>query len=150
MEHRQAMKYFAQYEDGRLSAVMRKAVDDHLGACNQCSHDYAATRSLLDQKNLTFLPHLAADPYLPTRVRSLAEEADLSYGKKGTIFRWTLAALAGTAAIWIGITLGSGLNSRTTLTADSDDYSVYDDAMSQQNFADDWSAVSLSQQEDKK
>jgi len=92
---------------------------------------------LLEASDASLLPRLEPDPFLPARIRALAEA---SRGRRQRAGRWLRASFVGAGlalSVVCGVYLGSGLSAAggPAGNGDSEILSAYYDAFTQSGFA---------------
>lgn len=120
MTHLQIIESYPAYAAGTQAAQDREQVDAHLTACASCRSAFALLHRTLEPGPAP--QRLTADPFLPTRIRALAERP--SEPKRiSPVLRWSFASAAVGAAIVLGVLLGSHLPNRERATpATSSDF----------------------------
>jgi predicted anti-sigma-YlaC factor YlaD len=105
---RHVTKFYSDWLDGRLSDSKQKKVQNHLSSCPQCRSYFLKMSDILTSPVTSELLMLEPDPYLPTRVRALSEEAS---GKSTyPLFRklkTSVLSLLVVFALGLGIFMGS-------------------------------------------
>jgi anti-sigma factor RsiW len=140
MTHHDTIDAFVDHASGRLSPAEHAAVDRHLAECGSCRSAYALLALALTPQpaNLRF----TADPFLPTRIRALAEERA---GRRTSVpvLRWSFASAAFGVAIVIGILLGRDLSNSTTVETvePSDVVSEFASSLTPTDIGDQWSSA---------
>jgi len=98
-----------------------------------------------EKADLSALPQLEADPFLPTRIKALAENEDREHAKRfgwqgiGAI-RLAFSTLMIVFAVSLGIYLGKGL-ATSQQYSESNLVSEYYQAFNQQSYSDNWEYV---------
>jgi predicted anti-sigma-YlaC factor YlaD len=147
MEKRHVTKNYPDWAEGKLNARKQEQIETHLQDCPNCRRYYEKMSAVFAEKaDLSALPLLEADPFLPTRIKALADErTKLSYDAQegrqwaGT-FRLTISTMIIVAALAIGIFLGKDLATAEQYS-ESDLISDYYQAFAQQSYAANWESI---------
>ena len=67
MKHREVIDSFLEWLEGRLDENARKSIDRHLKECRDCRVYFQAMSAVLRRPDLSRLPRLRPDPFLPAR-----------------------------------------------------------------------------------
>jgi predicted anti-sigma-YlaC factor YlaD len=119
-------KYFYDWYRQELDEKMRYQVESHLKTCADCQQYYKKMSTLLDQPDLSALPHLTPDPYLPEKIIQ-GRSSQFSPKKSGAVaryIRWSFATVLVVLSFTLGIFLGKGIfyskntNYESQLTSD--------------------------------
>jgi len=105
MKHKTVIKNLISWMEEKLPESQRQELEDHLQECPDCREYYQKMRGILENPDLSALPHLTTDPFLPTRIRS-GEIRSLSDPSEIPIFdglRWSFVTLL----LFVGIGLGA-------------------------------------------
>lgn len=140
MSSKHVISQFQKWFENRLSQEARHKIDRHLGECGKCRAWFAKMESLLDSPGKLIFPTLEADPFLATRVRTMAERTSVPAGSRHWL-RWALAGAASSLAVLLGVELGQGLYSATQSNAAQGIVTTYYQAFSQQGIDDQWQDV---------
>lgn len=146
MEKRHVTKNYLQWAEGKLGERQRERVEAHLQSCRECREHFEKMSAVFSGKADVFsLPYLEADPFLPTRIKALAEERAKSSaaGKRwqwSGAFRLAFSTLMLVAALAIGIFLGKNLVGDAEYAA-SELVSDYYQEFSQQSYASSWEYI---------
>lgn len=146
MEHRTVRDKYQAWCEGRLAAGELRGVRDHLDACVECRLYYERMTLLLEKTDPALLPRLAPDPFLPARIRALAEERKRG-PVRGRALAWLRLSLAGvmlffaaTAGVYLGQELSTA--SRSADTAQGTDIAeAYYEAFAPSDFSGVWESV---------
>ena len=88
------------------------------------------------------------DPYLPTRVRALAEQSQFgSHPKSGLVVRWSLRTAAFAVAVVLGILMGERLASSSSTLTDQRIIAEYSESIQTSDIGDRWQSVAQSTEE---
>ena len=88
------------------------------------------------------------DPYLPTRVRALAERSQFdSHPKSGFVVRWSLRSAAFAVAVVLGILMGERLASPSSTLTDQRIIAEYSESIQTSDIGDRWQSVAQSTEE---
>lgn len=120
-----------------LDAQRQQLVEEHLKGCETC-------RKYFDAMSATLLPSqdssptaLGADPYLPTRIRAMAESSGRQpNGVKGLVARWVLRTVMFVMAVVFGIYMGEQLSYRTSAITDQNIITEYSESLEVGGIAD--------------
>jgi predicted anti-sigma-YlaC factor YlaD len=138
---------FQAWLEGRLKNTERQRVDRHLEKCGDCSAYFDTMSQLLEKPAATDLPRLDADPFLPTRIRAMAEKARVGSGLPAVGRKplgWvglSLLSVMCVLAVAIGVRIGKGLSTAFPQNGETEIVSAYYDAFSPWEFADDWAQI---------
>jgi predicted anti-sigma-YlaC factor YlaD len=105
MKHKKVIENLIPWMEGKISREQREAIDQHLQECQDCQHYYQVMRNVLENPDTASLPHLEADPYLPTRIQS-GEVRLKTSSQQVPLFaglRWSFVTLL----LLIGMSLGA-------------------------------------------
>lgn len=128
---------FSQWFDWRLDPAGRKDVDGHLASCAACRTYYEKMSNLFDA---SAAPGIAPDPFLPHRVRALAESASPEAPRKAQLSfaKLSLGALVLAIAVFAGVFIGSSASARMSTDQPSQDTALLEDTYTMQSFAEGW------------
>ena len=120
-----------------LDAQQQQFVEEHLKEC-------AACRKYFDSMSVVLLPSqvsspnvLSADPYLPTRIRAMAESRDREPdGVKGIVARWVLRTIMFVMAVVFGIYMGEQLSYGTSPVTEQKIITEYSESLEVGGIAD--------------
>ncbi|UCH83722.1 MAG: zf-HC2 domain-containing protein, partial [Candidatus Latescibacterota bacterium] len=171
------ISFYQAWDEKRLNPEERRIVQQHLADCRSCRDYYDKMSALLNASDPSLLPSLEADPFLPTRIRALAEDsaaaaarttatgaeqtAAIGGGPNDGVARatypkvipWLRVSLAGALtaiAVAAGIFLGKGLAATPGANSDSAIVTAYYDAVAQTGFVGDWGDVIEEEEEEQK
>jgi len=105
MKHKKVIENLIPWMEGKISQEQREAIDQHLQECPDCQHYYEVMQNVLENPDTASLPHLEADPFLPTRIQSGKSRSKTS-SQQVPLFagvRWSLV----TALLVIGMSFGA-------------------------------------------
>jgi predicted anti-sigma-YlaC factor YlaD len=147
MKKRHVTKNFLDWTDEKLDARQREQIEMHLQNCPDCRTYYEKMSAVFSEKtDLSALPQLEADPFLPARIKALAGKKDRTPSDKwfgwqriGAI-RLAFSTLLIILAASLGIYLGKGL-ATSQQYSESDLISDYYQAFNQQSYSDNWEYV---------
>jgi len=128
MRHKTIKNLLPEYIDNELKPEVRKAVEEHLRKCSACRQYMERLRLLLEEPDLTFFPRLTPDPFLPVRIRALAEEKNrTSAGRASfsTRLKPVLVAVLCIAAFLLGGWMGNHLGEMSAESSPSSAYSGF-------------------------
>ena len=104
-------KYFYDWYRQTLDTKVKDQVESHLKTCTDCQQYYKKMSTLLNQPDLSALPRLTPDPYLPEKIIQRSEH-QFSPKKSSTVpryFRWSFATALIILSFTLGIFLGKGI-----------------------------------------
>lgn len=139
MKHKQIKKAFLDWSEERLPAARREEIEAHLESCEGCRAYYRRMAELLAPADPALLPQLAADPFLPTRIKALAvpEKRRSLAGN----FRWVWTTAMFLLAMYLGVFLGKGLAEAQHSSAATDMLSEFSEVYYPQTLADNWASI---------
>jgi predicted anti-sigma-YlaC factor YlaD len=140
MEHKTAKDECLAWIEGGLSVEERRIVQQHLDECGECRTYFEKVSLLVGHPYPTLLPHLTPDPFLPSRVRALAEERSAGRGRRSAV-SWVRVSMASAMLILAaaaGIYLGSGFYANTRSGEETELAEAYYEAFSPSDFAGVW------------
>lgn len=147
MKKRHVTKNFLDWADGKLDARRQEQVETHLQSCPECRQYYEKMSAVFSEKaDISALPQLEADPFLPARIKALAgkrgkEHSEKRFGWQGIgAIRLAFSTLMIVFAVSLGIYLGKGL-ATSQQYSESDLISDYYQAFNQQSYSDNWEYV---------
>lgn len=115
MNHHDTIDLFLVYSSGKLTGTDRARVDQHLESCAKCRSAYQRLHIALEPGSR---PHqLTADPFLPTRIRAMAESTSTATRILPAV-QWSLVM---GLAILLGILLGSDISRDRSQSYSSND-----------------------------
>jgi len=153
MKREHVIDSYQNWNENRLEAEERREIQRHLKGCVDCRQYFEKMSLLLDQHDPSFLPHLEPDPFLPTRIRALAEGGEVvereNLRRAVGWLRLSVASALTLVAVTTGAYLGLGLSATNGSADDSEIIAAYYDAFSQSEFASGWDdLVENGQEED--
>ena len=112
-------QFFVDWSEGRMRPAEQSKVEAHLLSCLECKTYFDKMSAALDVVDHTALPTLTPDPYLPTRIKALAEsprDAHSAVLRPGWLMRlrWAFSTAMVVSALSIGVFLGKGLATMNT------------------------------------
>lgn len=118
-QHAEIQSDVLGWVEGTLDAVRRDAVAHHLSECHNCRRYFETIAAVLEPSAVQPERVLAADPYLPVRVKALALDQHGHGGfREAAAFRWTWRTAAFVLALVLGIYMGESLSYRTPQITD--------------------------------
>lgn len=147
MKRKHVRKFYLEWAEGRLGAKQRRAVEEHLQNCPGCREYFRKMSAIFsDKADLSALPTLQPDPYLPARIKALAGAAARRSRQQGRqwagAFRWAFSALALSLAVLAGIYLGKGLATNAAQPySETQLLSDYYQAFARQSYSDAWESL---------
>lgn len=147
MKRKHVHKMYLDWSEDRLSAKQRGAVEEHLQDCPACREYFRNMSVIFSEKaDLSALPTLQPDPYLPTRIKALGgKEAGRSSRRErqwAGAFRWAFSALALSLAVLTGVYLGKGLAAAAAQPySEAQLLGEYYQAFVQQSYSEAWESL---------
>jgi anti-sigma factor RsiW len=153
---RHVINDFQAWNDGQVDKKKRLAIEQHLTECPDCRAYFEKMSMFLDQMDPASLPHMEADPFLPTRIRALAEgnrataatkaKASVPRPRKRLFGRAGLTAMAVMiiAAVWVGGYFGERLSTMSLASTQYDETDIissFYDEFAPSGFAGDWESI---------
>lgn len=134
--------------ESALDARQRQLVEEHLKECALCRKYFdAMSASLLPTQNSSPLT-LVADPYLPTRIRAMAEPSSRQpHGAKDGATRWVLTSAMFVMAIVFGIYIGEQLSYRSSAITDQNIITEYSESLEVGGIADRLQTIAMTSTE---
>ena len=146
---------FLAWSENTLGDGERQRIDEHLETCDDCRSYYAHMTAFLDRPGEDDLPSLEPDPYLPTRIRALADVRGLTDARGGAEGvggvpattrrgRWvTMSAMTVmlALAITIGVRLGIELATPGEANGETDLIEAYYEAVFQPGVSDNFDTL---------
>jgi anti-sigma factor RsiW len=155
MKHRHVIKNYLDWADNRAGETERREIERHLDDCDDCRRYFEKMSRLMEGVGSDALPHLEPDPFLPARIRANAEAASggrSAPGSKRPAFgRLAVSVLSAgvVVAAAVGIVIGNGLSSRVSASEETQAIiNGYYEAFSQDEFAQEWETVLVTEEED--
>ncbi|MCX6134326.1 MAG: zf-HC2 domain-containing protein [Ignavibacteriales bacterium] len=132
----------------RLNARDQQLVESHLKECPSC-------RAYFERLSAALLPAqevprntLAADPFLPTRIRAMVDSSKQpSREVKAVVVRWTLMSAMFVAAVLCGAYLGEALSYRTSTVTEQNVITEYSESLEVGGIADRLQSIAQSSTE---
>jgi predicted anti-sigma-YlaC factor YlaD len=120
MSSKHVTKRFLEWQEDALARSEKERVEAHLKVCGECREYYKYWQEILEKPDISQLPGLSLDPYLPTRilageVTSLADAPVRTFG-----MRWSFA----TALAIIGLSAGALLGFMTIGSTEYSDQEI--------------------------
>ena len=120
-----------------LDAQQQQLVEEHLKGCESCRKYFDAMSAVLLPPQESSPNALVADPYLPTRIRAMAESSGRQLnGVKGVVARWVLRTVMFAMAVVFGIYMGEQLSYRTSVLTDQNIITEYSESLEVGGIAD--------------
>jgi predicted anti-sigma-YlaC factor YlaD len=123
-------------------------VQTHLDDCAECRMYFERMSRLLERPESSDLPRLEPDPFLPARIRAMADDSSADRARATAPGRaiakplgWLRLSSLGVmfvVAVAAGVYLGQSIALPRIQNGDSQLVSSYYEAFSQSSFADDW------------
>ncbi len=140
MEHKTAKDKCLAWIEGGLSVEERRIVQQHLDECGECRTYFKKVSLLVERPHPTLRPQLTPDPFLPSRVRALAEERSAGRSRRSAMgwVRVSVASAMLVLAAAAGIYLGNGFYTNTRSGEETELAEAYYEAFSPSDFAGVW------------
>lgn len=149
--HNHIRSLFLPWIELSLDEHQQRLVDEHLKDCDPCRQYFNAMSQILLPSPGTAQDELKSDPFLPTRIRALAETSTAQgHHKAPAAVRWALRTALFAVAMACGIYMGEKLSYRTTTVTDQNVITEYSDALQVGGIADRLQTVSQTSTEDPK
>ena len=143
VKSRHIHKYFYDWYRQTLNAKVKYQVESHLKTCSDCQQYYNKMSTLLDQPDLSSLPRLTPDPYLPEKIIQRSKH-QLSPKKSRALpryFRWSFATGLVILSFTLGIFLGKGIFYSKNTDYDSQLTSAYYQHFSQSSVLEEFDQI---------
>jgi predicted anti-sigma-YlaC factor YlaD len=139
--HEHLHRQFLPWLEARLSPAKRSEVERHLSECERCRRWYERSTALLRSKPLV-LRTLEPDPFLPTRIKALAEHDHVRAhtGMRAAV-RWAAGSVAVAAALLLGLYIGDGVYAASPVTSDQEIVEQYSRTVAMAGINDHWQSV---------
>jgi anti-sigma factor RsiW len=143
MDHKTARNNCLEWIEGRLDAEERRLVQQHLDECGECAKHFEKAALLVERPQTSLLPRLTPDPFLASRIRSLAEERRAPRARRGALgwVRLSAALAMLVLAAAAGVYLGQGLYANARSAQDVELAEAYYEAFSPSDFAGVWETL---------
>ncbi len=113
-----------------LDAQQQEHVREHLKECTLCRKYFDAMSVILIPSQNSSPGSLAADPYLPTRIRAMRESSGRQpRGVRSVIARWALTTAMFVMAVVFGIYMGERLSYKTSTVTDQNIITEYSESL---------------------
>ena len=120
-----------------LDAQQQQLVEEHLKGCESCRKYFNAMSEALLPSQESAPNALRADPFLPTRIRAVAETSSRQQrGMKEVVARWVLRSVMFVMAVVFGIYMGEQLSYRTSSVTDQNIITEYSESLEVGGIAD--------------
>jgi anti-sigma factor RsiW len=155
MRTRHVISDFQAWIEDQIDDAGRREIQLHLDHCDDCRSYFDRLKRLMEGLDPASLPHLEPDPFLPARIRAIASGDPTAATEDkggsdipvrpalGRLGKSALVAAVSVAAV-IGVVFGSGLSSRVTASAQTQDAAIataYLEAFSPSDVSSDWEYV---------
>ena len=156
MKHERIIRRYQGWIEGGLGTEERRETEQHIGECDECRVYFEKMTRLLEETDPALLPLLTPDPFLPVRIRAMAERGKtrpetLTAARRAGFDRigrrraaWARLSLAGAAlffAVIAGVFLGRGLSANNSYAQESELASAYYEAFAPTDIAGGWADV---------
>lgn len=139
MDHEWIIASYLAWDEDRLDPAERRKIQRHLEECTNCRAYFEKMSLLLDTLDPSLLPALEPEPYLPTRIRALADRKGTTGLRRAVAWaRVSLATFAVVVAAFSGVYLGASLTTAQSSVDDSEIIGAYYEAFSPSEFMDGW------------
>lgn len=142
-QHSDIRSLFLAWAEEKIDQKLTQEVEDHLKGCSSCRQYFdAMTAALLPGESPK--SRLVADPYMPARIRALANDAaSFSPSVKDLIIRWSLRTVVFAAAIVAGIYMGEKLSYERSVVTEQYIISEYSGYLGESGIGERWQSVAL-------
>ncbi len=151
--------WVVDWSENRLSAEKKNQVDQHLKICTDCRTYFEKMSGVLVHIDPLAFQALTPDPFLPTRIKALADARQKeNASKNGFVWEWVgklqlmISTVMVAVAITLGIFLGKGLASQKDVNISQNTQtslaSEYYDAFSNDDFSYIWETLQENQSEE--
>jgi predicted anti-sigma-YlaC factor YlaD len=135
--HPHIQSFFLPWLELTLDVQQQRLVEEHLKECSVCQKHFDAMSVVLLPSKESPPNVLLADPYLPTRIRAMAESAGRQpIGVKGIVGRWALMSVMFVMAVVFGIYIGERLSYRTSTITEQSIITEYSESLEVGGIAD--------------
>jgi predicted anti-sigma-YlaC factor YlaD len=160
MKHRHVIKRFQAWSEGRAGEDERLEIRHHLDECDHCRRYFTNMTKLMEGVGPDALPRLQPDPFLPDRIRAIAnsDPASMAGLPSAAPFRPAFgrlaAAVIGVAAVAaaaLGVMFGTGLAGRVDTASQAENVAIaqaYYDAFSPAGIQANWESALETDEED--
>lgn len=143
MKKRHIRKFFLEWQEKKLNPPKLAEIETHLRTCEKCSKYFSKMQLLLSEPELSSIPELQPDAFLPTRIREMAKQ-----NEKGTKFfeswkmrfRLTLGTTMIIVALTVGVFLGKWMSGNGSIS-ETQIVLSYSPMFSNQGVGDYWDGV---------
>jgi anti-sigma factor RsiW len=143
-EHYQIQTDVLAWIEGTLDANRRSVIARHLEECAGCRRYFETVSAALEPRAAKAEPLLAADPYLPVRVRAIAAgQGGRESSRHEVTLRWTWRTAALVVAMLLGIFIGESLSYRTPQITDHHIVYEYSNSFGDSGIESRWQTISL-------
>jgi predicted anti-sigma-YlaC factor YlaD len=143
MKKAHTKKYFLAWHERKLSRSEMEAIEQHLKICTSCKNYFDKVQLVLGQPELSVIPELKADPFLPTRTREkvkLLRKEVPPMRLWRAYFRLTIGAAMIIIALVTGIFLGKWISGNEKIS-ETEIVLSYSSIFSNQGVGEFWSDV---------
>jgi predicted anti-sigma-YlaC factor YlaD len=160
MKHRRVTKRFQAWSEGRVGEEERLEIRRHLDGCDDCRRYFEKMTKLMEGVSADTLPMLEPDPFLPDRIRAIANSDPASRTESPALspFRPAFGRLAATvigvaavAAASLGVLFGTGLAGRIDAANQAETTAIagaYYEAFAPVGIQSDWESTLEEDEED--
>ena len=139
--HERTRNQFLLWFEQRLAPDKRMKVERHLLDCIACRAWFEASTELLGTPSV-HARTLEPDPFLPTRIRALAErDGQRTHAGFRPAVRWAAGTVAVAAALLIGVYLGDGITRTQSTITDQEIVDQYARSVAMAGINDRWQSV---------
>ncbi|HTY36325.1 MAG TPA: zf-HC2 domain-containing protein [Bacteroidota bacterium] len=123
--HSHTRSLLLRWMEQSLSSQDRLLLEQHLEECAACRQYFESMSQALTPSRTDRTRSIAADPYLPTRIRAMMSEAGKARSTGARLVRWGLTSAAAVLAVLCGAFLGEKLSSGTSALAEQNLLTAY-------------------------
>jgi anti-sigma factor RsiW len=150
-QHAEIQSEALAWVEGKLDAGRRSVIAHHLEECPDCRRYFETLSVSLVPTGTRPVMILAADPYLPVRVRAIAaERAAQAEFRDGAALRWTWRTAAFVLAMLLGIFIGESLSYRSPQVTDHHIVYEYSSSLWDSGIESRWQTISQVAVEEKR
>lgn len=119
MKNQHVRKYFLDWLEPKLNTNKVEMIDQHLQSCTECKEYYDKMQIIFSKPELSNLPTLQPDAFLPTKIKELAKQKGSEYQFYNFLkskYRVTLGTVMIICALMIGIFLGKWMSNKESVS----------------------------------
>ena len=120
-----------------LDPKQQQLVEEHLKGCEACRKYFDAMSVILLPSQESSPNTVHADPYLPTRIRAMAESSGRQLnGVREIVARWVLRTVVFAVAVIFGVYMGEQLSYHPSVITDQNIITEYSESLEVGGIAD--------------